>query len=148
MCSSDLAIVGMIKIEYQAGGLYRERLSAAIDKFGPLTYQIAMFDTPGWLRSDKELSDDALSFWNGMYARSETYERKFLGDLTSKPNVLINALRASSKGVDLLISMGKKKEQIDSTEEKDVERLFNKYNSKLSEFGNMYVYRQIGRAHV
>lgn len=80
------AIVGFITFgqltdEYK--DLYSVTTSAAQDKFGPLLYQIVMFDIqPAWLTSDFNLKPASEFLWKKMYelSNSGTYQRKFLGD--------------------------------------------------------------------
>ena len=67
--------------------------SAAIGGFGPLIYQIAMYQHPNlWLTSDNSLKPASEKVWNKMFELSNQgmYERKFLGKI-SKDELLMRA---------------------------------------------------------
>ena len=140
------AIVGMIKYREADVGLYKVSLSAGVNKFGILAYQVAMFNSNGWMRSDITLSSDSFGVWNKMYAKPETYERKWLGDFgrTTKKD-LFDALKASDVGTDFYIQHLRNSELYyqTATSEEDFRRLLNSEGKDLSEFGNLYAYKLI-----
>jgi len=77
------ATVASVAYSEQSPGLYAVQTSAGVNKFGPLAYQLVMFDIqPAWLKSDTSLSEDSMSVWQKMYDLSEkgVYERKWVGD--------------------------------------------------------------------
>ena len=52
--------------------LYSIRKSSALEKFGPLSYEIVMsFIYPSYLRSDKTVSDKAKNVWDRMFNRTD-----------------------------------------------------------------------------
>ena len=58
--------------------------SAAVGGYGPLIYQVAMYQHPDtWLASDTSLKPASKKIWNKMYELSNkgVYERKFLGEI-------------------------------------------------------------------
>jgi len=85
------ATVASVTYSEQSPGLYAVQTSAGVNKFGPLAYQIVMFDIqPAWLKSDTSLSEDSMSVWQKMYDLSEkgVYERKWVGDFANGPYII------------------------------------------------------------
>ena len=85
------ATVASVAYSEQSPGLYAVQTSAGVNKFGPLAYQLVMFDIqPAWLKSDTSLSSDSMSVWQKMYDLSEkgVYERKWVGDFTDGPYIV------------------------------------------------------------
>lgn len=85
------ATVASVAYSEQSPGLYAVHTSAGVNKFGPLAYQLVMFDIqPDWLKSDTSLSEDSMSVWQKMYDLSEkgVYERKWVGDFTDGPYIV------------------------------------------------------------
>lgn len=85
------ATVASVAYSEQSPGLYAVQTSAGVNKFGPLAYQLVMFDIqPDWLKSDTSLSEDSMSVWQKMYDISEkgVYERKWVGDFTDGPYIV------------------------------------------------------------
>ena len=85
------ATVASVTYSEQSPGLYAVQTSAGVNKFGPLAYQIVMFDIqPAWLKSDTSLSEDSMSVWQKMYDLSEkgVYERKWVGDFAYGPYII------------------------------------------------------------
>jgi hypothetical protein len=85
MVSSPGAIVGMLNYDQDndSDDLFTVSNSAALEKFGPLAYQLVMARIyPGWLRSDSMLSPEAIDVWSKMYSLSNSgvYQRKWIGD--------------------------------------------------------------------
>ena len=83
---SNSAIVATVSFELITSGLYQVSTSAGIDRFGPLAYQLVMQEikkTNSWLKSDASVSSKAHNVWNKMYAFSDLYERKWIGDFNS-----------------------------------------------------------------
>jgi hypothetical protein len=77
------ATVASVTYSEQSPGLYAVQTSAGVNKFGPLAYQLVMFDIqPDWLKSDTSLSSDSLNVWQKMYDLSEkgVYERNWVGN--------------------------------------------------------------------
>lgn len=79
------AIVGYISFSQNSSikDLYKGESSAAVDGFGPLMYQLAMYVIhPSWLMSDSSLKPASHRVWQKMYEFSEqgVYERKFLAE--------------------------------------------------------------------
>ena len=77
------ATVASVTYSEQSPGLYAVHTSAGVNKFGPLAYQLVMFDIqPDWLKSDTSLSSDSLNVWQKMYDLSEkgVYERNWVGN--------------------------------------------------------------------
>lgn len=77
------ATVASVAYSEQSPGLYAVHTSAGVNKFGPLAYQLVMFDIqPDWLKSDTSLSSDSLNVWQKMYDLSEkgVYERNWVGN--------------------------------------------------------------------
>ena len=143
---ANRAVVGMIKYREAGVGLYKVSLSAGVNKFGVLAYQVAMFNSNGWMRSDTNLSPDSFGVWNKMYAKPETYERKWLGDFgrTTKKD-LFDALKASDVGTDFYIQHLRNSELYyqTATSEEDFRKLLNSEGKDLSDFGNLYAYKLI-----
>ena len=85
------ATVASVAYSEQSPGLYAVQTSAGVNKFGPLAYQLVMFDIqPAWLKSDSSLSEDSMSVWQKMYDLSEkgVYERKWVGNFTNGPYIV------------------------------------------------------------
>ena len=85
------ATVASVAYSEQSPGLYAVQTSAGVNKFGPLAYQLVMFDIqPAWLKSDTSLSEDSMSVWQKMYDLSEkgVYERKWVGNFTNGPYIV------------------------------------------------------------
>jgi len=80
--ANDATVASVAYME-QSPGLYAVQTSAGVNKFGPLAYQVVMFDIqPAWLKSDTSLTEDSMSVWQKMYDLSEkgVYERKWVGE--------------------------------------------------------------------
>lgn len=75
------AVVGLIEYSQQDDDLFDVNISAGVASFGPLAYQIAMYETGGWLMSDESLKPASKKVWQKMYELSNqgVYERKWLG---------------------------------------------------------------------
>jgi hypothetical protein len=74
------------KLKENESGLAEINTSAAIGGFGPLIYQIAMYQHPDlWLTSDSSLKPASKRVWNKMYELSKqgVYERKFVGEINA-----------------------------------------------------------------
>ena len=85
------ATVASVAYSEQSPGLYAVQTSAGVNKFGPLAYQLVMFDIqPAWLKSDTSLSEDSMSVWQKMYDLSEkgVYERKWVGEFENGPYIV------------------------------------------------------------
>ena len=85
------ATVASVAYSEQSPGLYAVQTSAGVNKFGPLAYQLVMFDIqPAWLKSDTSLSEDSMGVWQKMYDLSEkgVYERKWVGNFTNGPYIV------------------------------------------------------------
>lgn len=124
--------------------LYKVTTSAGVSKFGPLTYQITMFAIkPYWLKSDESLSEGkhgSSNVWNQMYARPETYERKWLGDFETGTKMLSNAMIAVDEHYGLFEEY-RRSEEIKS--EESVKKFLEDHNKNITEFGHFYAYRII-----
>lgn len=122
--------------------LYKVTTSAGVSKFGPLTYQIAMYSIkPAWLKSDLSLTEGkhgSSNVWNQMYARPETYERKWLGDFKTGMNMLSKAMVAVEEHFDLFKDY-RKSEEIKS--EEAVKKFLQEKNLDIANFGHLYAYR-------
>ena len=85
--ATNRAIIGSIGYSKEADGLYKIDTSAAVDKFGPLAYQMVMYlIKPAWLISDTSLKPASKAVWQKMYELSQegVYTRKFLGEFANK----------------------------------------------------------------
>jgi hypothetical protein len=70
----------------QNSGLAEINTSVALGGYGPLIYQIAMYQHPDlWLTSDSSLKPASRRIWNKMYELSKqgVYERKFVGEINA-----------------------------------------------------------------
>ena len=88
--ANDATVASVAYME-QSPGLYAVQTSAGVNKFGPLAYQVAMFDIqPAWLKSDTSLTEDSMNVWQKMYDLSEkgVYERKWVGEFTDGPYIV------------------------------------------------------------
>jgi len=145
---SNRAIVGMVKYkpspESTARDLYKVSLSAAVNKFGPLAYQIAMTASNGWLRSDLTLSKHSFKVWNTMYRMPDLYERKWLGDFPNiKAKDIIAALKASDYGNEFYYENHHAFNKITSASEEQFKAVLNSKGKDLADFGNLYAYKLI-----
>lgn len=140
------AIVGTVSYMPQARerNLFRVTTSAGVNKFGPLAYQIAMYAIRSyWLRSDSNLTEgegSSSKVWNQMYARPETYERKWLGDFNTGLSILSYALKATDLGHNVF--RGYDLNEFTKTES-EVEKYLQEKNHSMAEFGHLYAYRLI-----
>ena len=94
------ATVASVAYSEQSPGLYAVQTSAGVNKFGPLAYQLVMFDIqPAWLKSDTSLSSDSMSVWQKMYDLSEkgVYERKWVGDFTDGPYIVYSMMEIAQQ---------------------------------------------------
>jgi len=74
------------RLKENESGLAEINTSAALGGYGPLIYQIAMYQHPDlWLTSDSSLKPASRRVWNKMYELSEqgVYERKFIGEINA-----------------------------------------------------------------
>ena len=130
--------------QFNEKDLYKVTTSAGVSKFGPLAYQITMYAIkPYWLKSDNSLSEGehgSSNVWNQMYARPETYERKWLGDFKTGMNMLSKAMIAVDEHYDLFKEY-RKSEEIKS--EESVKKFLEEHNKNMAEFGHFYAYRII-----
>jgi hypothetical protein len=72
-------VVGAVGATGAVGGIYRVFGSAAVQKYGPMIYEMVMATIyPSYLRSDYSLSSDSRTVWNKMYLRKDV-EREWIG---------------------------------------------------------------------
>lgn len=138
------AIVGTVGYipQFNERDLYKVTTSAGVSKFGPLAYQIAMYAIkPYWLKSDNSLTEgehSSSNVWNQMYARPDTYERKWLGDFKTGTNMLSKAMVAVEEYYDLFEEY-RKSEEFKS--EESVKKFLEEHKKNIAEFGHFYAYR-------
>lgn len=144
------ATVASVAYSEQSPGLYAVQTSAGVNKFGPLAYQIVMFDIqPAWLKSDSSLSSDSMSVWQKMYDLSEkgVYERKWVGDFTDGPYIVEAMMEIAVQWHgDDFFSPDKflKKEgwNAESGDEQSFLKFLAKDNSDPALFGYFWAYRK------
>ena len=143
------ATVASVAYSESSPGLYAVQTSAGVNKFGPLAYQLVMFDIqPAWLKSDTSLSSDSMSVWQKMYDLSEkgVYERKWLGDFENVYIVYSMMEIAQQWHGDDFFSPDKflKKEgwNAESGDEQSFLKFLTKDNSVPAEFGYFWAYRK------
>lgn len=72
-------VVGGVGASGAVGGIYRVFGSAAVQKYGPMIYEMVMAAIyPSYLRSDYSLTADSRTVWNKMYLRKDV-EREWVG---------------------------------------------------------------------
>lgn len=76
------AIAGMIDYSHAQDDLWSVNKSAGVASFGPLAYQMVMYETGEWLMSDDSLKPASQFVWQKMYELSDkgVYQRKWLGN--------------------------------------------------------------------
>lgn len=90
------AIVGNVGAGISSGNLYKVYGSSAVDKFGPLSYEILMAAIyPSYLRSDGNLTDDSRRVWNKMYQRQDV-GRHWVGNFSGGNDELITSFAAAN----------------------------------------------------
>jgi len=81
------AIIGVIRanpMDTERGDLWSVGSSAAVQKYGPLVYEIGMGAIyPEYIRSDFSLTPDSRKVWNVMMTRKDV-ERKWVGEWGSR----------------------------------------------------------------
>jgi hypothetical protein len=76
-------VVGAVGATGAVGGIYRVFGSAAVQKYGPMIYEMVMAAIyPSYLRSDYSLTADSRTVWNKMYLRKDV-EREWVGSFDS-----------------------------------------------------------------
>ena len=143
------ATVASVAYSEQSPGLYAVQTSAGVNKFGPLAYQLVMFDIqPAWLKSDTSLSSDSMSVWQKMYDLSEkgVYERKWVGDFTDGPYIVEAMMEIavqwhgddffSREGLGWNAESGDEQSFLKFLTEED------KYNADPALFGYFWAYRK------
>lgn len=116
-------------------GYVQVKSSDAIDGYGPLLYQIAMYSIkPNWLESDESLSDDSYRVWNKMYEFSEKgmYERTYIGNIGYSRSDCANAL-------------GEKPSEEEAADEESFLSFLQRLNIAPKEVGCYWAYRK--RSH-
>ena len=144
------ATVASVAYSESSPGLYAVQTSAGVNKFGPLAYQLVMFDIqPAWLKSDTSLSSDSMSVWQKMYDLSEkgVYERKWVGDFTDGPYIVEAMMEIAVQWHgDDFFSPDKflKKEgwNAESGDEQSFLKFLAKDNSDPALFGYFWAYRK------
>lgn len=143
------ATVASVAYSEQSPGLYAVQTSAGVNKFGPLAYQIVMFDIqPAWLKSDSSLSSDSMSVWQKMYDLSEkgVYERKWVGDFTDGPYIVEAMMEIAQQwhGDDFFSREGSDWKSTDDEQSflKFLAEQENKDNSDPALFGYFWAYRK------
>jgi len=83
---SKRAVVGYVNYSSHSDGLYDVNTSAGVASFGPLAYQLVMYETGDWLMSDESLKPASQRVWKTMYKLSNqgVYYRKWLGEWGDK----------------------------------------------------------------
>ena len=90
------AIVGNVGALISSDNLYKVYGSSAVDKFGPLSYEILMAAIyPSYLRSDGNLTDDSRRVWNKMYQRQDV-GRHWVGNFSNGNEELITSFAAAN----------------------------------------------------
>ena len=76
------AVVGYIAYSDSDENLWKIDASSGVASFGPLAYQLVMWQTGGWLESDTSLKPASQRVWQKMYELSNqgVYKRKWLGE--------------------------------------------------------------------
>jgi len=102
------AIVGFLEFSRLETDLFSVQLSAGVNKYGILAYQLAMYtinmNGQNWLVASHELSEDSWGVWQKMYMYSNkngqnVYRAKWLGDWGS-PLDLHEALETATGRID------------------------------------------------
>lgn len=157
--AANRALVGTVSFNPVAGcdDLFKVGISAGVNKFGPLAYQLVMASVfPGWLKSDNSLRSGSAGVWNKMYdlSNSGVYERRWLGDF--EPDAAANGMALddtllyyaayaapnSGKLHDYLSDI----ESDESNPDRYSERFFLNWIAKRgitpNQFGHMWAYRK------
>lgn len=127
---------GLQYSENKESGNVQTKSADAIQGYGPLLYQAAMYlNRSKWLESHESLSKYSYKVWNNMYKFSEQgiYKRKYIG------NIGYSRYECANK----LLDMGK----VLSEEERETEEAFLKLlkslNVKPEEVGCFWAYKKI-----
>lgn len=139
------ATVASVAYSEQSPGLYAVQTSAGVNKFGPLAYQLVMFDIqPAWLKSDTSLSGDSMSVWQKMYDLSEkgVYERKWVGEFENGPYIVEAMMEIAQQwhGDDFFSREGS--DWKSTGDEQSFLKFLAKDNSDPALFGYFWAYRK------
>jgi hypothetical protein len=141
------AIVGNVGAMVSSDNLYKVYGSSAVDKFGPLSYEILMAAIfPAYLRSDGNLTDDSRKVWNKMYQRQDV-GRHWVGNFSNGNDELITSFAAaeltSEVAKDFSSDLGGGRwDSVELTEEIFNKELVEKLPPEdLAKLGPFYAYR-------
>ena len=132
--AANRAVVGSVSFRStHVQGVTKINTSAAVNKFGPLAYQLAMhYIKPKWLCSDTSLTAESAKVWYEMYTRPELYEKKWMGDLSGDSTKLINDR----------LNADENKDYIDLPDDMVTDEAYMTQElGDMSKYGYLYVYR-------
>jgi hypothetical protein len=145
------AIVGFLEFSRLETDLFSVELSAGVNKYGILAYQLAMYtinmNGQNWLVASHELSEDSWGVWQKMFMYSNkngqnVYRAKWLGDWRGlgAQERLVEALETAAFRIDSR-EFSRRVQKIiakDLVSEKEVTAALGIYAEKC---GNLWAYR-------
>jgi hypothetical protein len=145
------AIVGFLEFSRLETDLFSVELSAGVNKYGILAYQLAMYtinmNGQNWLAASTELSEDSWGVWQKMYMYSNkngqnVYRAKWLGDWGRPWNIknLYESLETAALHIDSR-EFSRRVQKIiakNLVSEKEVTAALGIYAEKC---GNLWAYR-------
>jgi hypothetical protein len=126
---------GLQYSENEESGNIQTKSADAIQGYGPLLYQAAMYlNRSKWLESHESLSKDSYKVWNKMYEFSEQgiYKRKYIGNIGYSRDECANKL----------LDMGKVLSEEERESEEAFLKLLKSLNVKPEEVGCFWAYKK------
>lgn len=136
------AVVGFIQYSDSDENLWKIDASSGVASFGPLAYQLVMWQTGGWLESDTSLKPASERVWQKMYELSNLYERKWLGEWGKEH--LLDRMTVGAAGTDLREYYNKiENGEADYEDEQAFLSWLQEHNLKPETYGWLWAYQAV-----
>ena len=136
------AIVGTVEYSLQDVGLFKVNISAGVAGFGPLAYQLVMYETGEWLMSDESLKPASQKVWQKMYELSNkgVYQRKWLGSWES--NYVLDRIHIGDSRDLQEYSDKLSYNEVEESDEQSFLDFLQDRNMKPEKYGWLWAYQQ------